>query len=329
MIVGHKDIKNFFLQQVENNRLANSYLFYGPQGIGKRTFAEVLATSLLCLDENAIKQLKPCNTCTSCRNIKLHTHPDFKYANISEDEKFFPISRVREVIEFLNLKKINNRRFVIIDDFERLNTQAYNALLKTIEEPPENVIILLISSKLDCIPKTILSRCQKMQFFYLNKAEAKKIISEKMDLTEEKFRFLLGLCGGSPGLIMKIHDSPVVLNRKGILEKCTETIFVNPIEFSEHLIKQINIENLSSEEARQNIKFLLSILYTFFRDVLYIMEEADVDSIINKDLIENLKKLGKKIHKERVIKIFESISETENLIEKNVNIKICLGCMFL
>jgi DNA polymerase III subunit delta' len=176
-IVGHDRQRNALWRAYQMNRLGHSYLFVGPEGIGKRRFALTLAQTLSC--ETVAKHLdaesapEPCGQCPTCHQIKANTYQDLHVVGLPEDKQEFPIALMQELISSLAVKpqRPGARRIAIIDDADAFNEESANCFLKTLEEPaPESLLILLGTAAERQLP-TIRSRCQVVTFQPLSKAD--------------------------------------------------------------------------------------------------------------------------------------------------------------
>lgn len=157
---------------VENNNILHSYLFLGKEGIGKKEIAKEFAKKILCLTKE-----KKCN-CKSCICFETQNHPDIQVIN--EESETIKISTIREMIQTVYEKPIlSEKKIYIINDSDKMTKEAQNSLLKTLEEPPEYIIIILIASNSDMILNTIKSRCTKIVFEKLKNEEIKEILQEK------------------------------------------------------------------------------------------------------------------------------------------------------
>jgi DNA polymerase-3 subunit delta' len=148
------------LSRYQSNRLPHALLFAGAQGLGKFQLAEKFAQLLLCESSNQTA----CNSCHSCQWLQAQTHPDWFCLTPEEEGKAIKIEQVRELQESLNQTSHGHYKVVLIDPAEAMNRAAANALLKTLEEPPGQVIFLLISNQANLIPATVRSRCQILRF---------------------------------------------------------------------------------------------------------------------------------------------------------------------
>lgn len=186
-ILGNEKVKKILKQQIDTNRVLHSYLFVGIEGIGKKKMAMEFADMLLCEGQN-----KPCHTCSSCLIFRGENHPDFQL--IEADGKI-KIEQIRQLQEKIAEKPIHgNRKIVIIDNSDCMTLEAQNCLLKTLEEPPEYVVMILITSNENRIIKTILSRCTKISFEPIEEAILFDYLrNEKQEITEH----MIKMCEGS------------------------------------------------------------------------------------------------------------------------------------
>lgn len=172
-ILGHDDVVEQFRRAVGRGRLATSFLFVGPGGIGKYAFAMRLAQALLC-QEGDPRGLDPCGTCESCMQVDAGTHPDVSVVSKPPEKSFLPLElllgppdkRMREgLIHDIGLKPfMGGRKIAIIDDADYLNAEGANCLLKTLEEPPPRSVLILIGTSAARQLPTIRSRCQIVRF---------------------------------------------------------------------------------------------------------------------------------------------------------------------
>ena len=157
-IIGNKKIKSEFIDNIKNNTLSHSYLFVGQEGIGKKLFAKELAKMALCLNNKTEN-----DNCSSCVKFDSGNNPDFVL--IEPDGNSIKIAQIREMQENVYTKSIVSRKKVfIINDSDKMTEEAQNSLLKTLEEPPEYIMIILITANENKLLNTIKSRCLKISF---------------------------------------------------------------------------------------------------------------------------------------------------------------------
>lgn len=172
-IRGHDELVAAFREVVGRGRLGHAYLFVGPSGIGKRTFAVELARSLLCERESFSISFSggkgqgegACGECPACIQVDARTHPDFQLLGLPGDRHEFPIEEMQKLVSHLALKPARGRhRVAVVDDAESLSTEAANCFLKTLEEPPPDSLLILIAVSAERLLPTIRSRCQIIRF---------------------------------------------------------------------------------------------------------------------------------------------------------------------
>lgn len=200
-IIGNEDVKDYLIKSVNNKNILHSYLFLGTDGIGKLLVAKEFAKKILCLNNT---EDKTC-TCKSCTCFNGKNHPD--YYIINEEGESIKIDTIRNITEKAFEKPIlSDKKVYIINDFEKMTKEAQNCLLKTLEEPPEFVVIILISSNENIILNTIKSRCMTIKFHNIDDKdllEYAKNILEYENISEN----LLKSFDGSIGKAIKLKDN--------------------------------------------------------------------------------------------------------------------------
>ncbi len=198
-LIGNNKIKDYLINSASNNQMLHSYMFSGREGIGKKLFAKIFAKMILCLSED-----KPCNTCKSCISFEGENHPDFMQIN-ADDGKSIKIEQIRLMQEKVVEKPIiSNKKVYIINDAELLTKEAQNCLLKTLEEPPEYVIIILIVSNESKILNTVKSRCVKIEFEKIPDEEINNYL-EKQGISKLS-NVMLKQCDGSLKMALNIGE---------------------------------------------------------------------------------------------------------------------------
>ena len=161
---GHDRIVTLLRSNLRNGRFPHAFLFVGPDGVGKRTFARKLAQALLC-ERNPEALLDPCEACPGCVQAAAGTHPDLLEVARPEDRQELPIRVIRDLCAEFSLKPGRGiRKVAIVDDVDDMNDEAANAFLKTLEEPPPGAVLILIGSSAELQLETIVSRCQVTRF---------------------------------------------------------------------------------------------------------------------------------------------------------------------
>ena len=166
-IIGNEKIKNILIKSISNNTVLHSYMFIGSNGIGKKMIAKQFAKMVLCENSGADSGFEECDNCKSCIEFNSGNNPDF--ICIEPDGKNIKIEQIREMQTKVVEKPVNSKKKIyIIDDADLMTKEAQNCLLKTLEEPPEYIVIILIVSNESKILTTIKSRCMKLFFEKIN-----------------------------------------------------------------------------------------------------------------------------------------------------------------
>ena len=199
-VIGNEEVKNYIRKNLEKNNILHSYLFLGTDGIGKLLLAKEFSKYILCLENNKEK----CN-CKSCICYDGNNHPDFNILN--ESGETIKIEQIRNLVEKVIEKPIvSERKVYIINDCDKMTKEAQNCLLKTLEEPPEFVTIVLISSNENMLLNTIRSRCMKVKFNNISNEELYKYAINNIGY-DEISENLLNTFDGSIGKAIRLKEN--------------------------------------------------------------------------------------------------------------------------
>jgi len=305
-ILGHSRPISVLKAAVNNNRVAHAYLFSGPDGVGKRTTAMAFAAALNCLENSD----SPCGACLSCKKILQENHPDVY--TVLRDGNFIKIEQIREIGKRLNYKPHEGRvRVHIIPQAHRMNLNAANALLKTLEEPrPNNLLILITSNPQQLLP-TILSRCQQVNFGNLQNDEIEKLVLDQMDCDRDTASLLARLSKGSVGWIMRSDLDEIVEKRREVLFALADLDFNDELEiatFGEKLI-----------EADRDMEKTLELIKTFLRDAVILYGKGCRSHLINIDMEDQIQLFSSRFAPARLLSMGRSVGYAQRLLMRNVN----------
>lgn len=198
-IIGNKKIQELLRNTIKNNKASHSYLFIGTEGIGKKLIAQEFSKALLCIGEP-----KYCDTCKSCIEFDSQNNPDFNI--IEPDGNSIKIEQIREIQRKVAEKPIiSSKKIYIINDSDKMTTEAQNCLLKTLEEPPEYITIILIGTNESAFLSTIKSRCTIIHFQDIPEDKIQKYLSEKEGIQIQD-PYILKAFGGSIGRAIQLQD---------------------------------------------------------------------------------------------------------------------------
>ncbi len=205
-IVGHERQKRILTGAFARRRVPSTYLFTGEAGIGKRSLAIEFGRLLNCLSPvKGEDGPDACGVCSHCERIRKEVHPDFRM--VTPEDGMIRIEQVRELIEFLSFKPLEaTYKIIVIDEAERMNPAASNAFLKTLEEPPEGSVIILVTSLPDQLLDTVRSRCFQVRFTPLSRRETERVL-ERIGIEGARKRERLAmLLQGCPGRVLAEED---------------------------------------------------------------------------------------------------------------------------
>lgn len=257
-IIGNNQNKQSLENIIKANNIAHSYMFIGKESIGKMLFAKEFAKAILCTED-----IKPCNTCKSCIQFNSSNNPDFKI--IKPDGNNIRIDQIREIIKNVYEKPIvSNKKVFIINESNLMTKEAQNSLLKTLEEPPEYITIILITSNENIFLPTIKSRCTKIKFKKLSNEELKTIIKTQYNV-EIISNLVLKIADGSVKKAINIHEkedeykiineiySKIELKSEIDLINSKELVFKNKEE-TEELLEYIN--QIFFSKIMENVNYI-------------------------------------------------------------------------
>ncbi len=309
---GQKNIIKGLWDSIKSEGLSHSYIFEGPDGIGKLTLAKVFSQAVLCLGYN-----KPCGECGNCRLFLNKNHPDIKIISL---ESNILIEHTRDVIRDIHIRPYyNGKKIYIIEDVHKMTDQAQNSLLKTLEEPPEYALIILTTNSLSALLPTIVSRCVVKKFIRNTKEEIVKYIENNHTVDTKNFELLAVLSEGIIGNVRNIIETDYNTYRKTALE-CIK-------HFLSNKGSQVFDAGKKISDCKDNIDLLLYIMILLLRDLLLIIENVDQSFIINKDYIEDLKGLVNKVSTTQILDIIDSITITQNNIIMNANFSLAIDSL--
>lgn len=317
-IYGHEREIALLNNSLAMNRVAQSYLFYGMAGLGKKTAALAFARALNCL----ATEMESGEPCLSCRKIASGNHPDV--LRVAPQGRFIRIEDIREVSKGMRFRPMEGRRrVVIIEDADRMNSAAANAFLKTLEEPFPGNVLIVITSRSESLPKTILSRCQKIRFSPLPASAVEAYLREQGGLEKDEARLLAAASGGSIGRILGRDLNAWCHVRDEIL-----TFMVHGEEGSgnDNPLAMISAAERFGED-RQEIVVKLDLLKEWFRDVLVLREAGRSGLLIHGETAEIAATCARTRSTGELLMVMDTIDGARKGIERNGNRQLILEAM--
>ena len=316
-VVGQDRVKDYLTKSVKKDNLTHGYIFEGPRNIGKLEIAKVFAQLILC--ENSKEN--PCEKCSSCIKANANSHPDIHILKL--DENSIKRKDIDELQDSIYIKPYESKKKIyIINDSHKMTVQAANTFLKTLEEPPEDTIIIMITINKDLLLDTIASRCQIINFEMLGHKEVEKILVEDYNINEEKSKLLAAYSKGNVYKALKILDGEdKTLEYRDEIVDIVEKIIEDGKSAVFDYEKYFN-------SGKDNIDEILDIFMIWFRDILFVKENIS-DMIINKDRLKILEKQSKGKNSIRLAEVYDTIQKTYDDFNKNVNFNLIIDNMLL
>ena len=321
-IIGQDRAVNILLRTIQRDRLSSSYLFAGESGIGKKFTAINLAKAVNCLkttptlalpprgggvgggDSELLNQTDCCDECSSCKKIDAGVHPDFLL--ISPEGGQIRIEEIRAINNILSFKPFEGRNKVVIaDEADTMNPFAANAFLKTLEEPPKDSLIILISSNPDRLPDTIRSRCSKVNFTPLSHEACRKVIEtvrsqKSKDSKDSRLSTLVRLSMGRPGLAA---SGDLIEERAWFIK----------------LLKGMLNAEKDGWTSKEEMERWFDLLLILFRDMAIIKITQDETNLIHIDLKDYLNKLSSSIDLKVIIENYQRLITLKEYFNFNLN----------
>lgn len=305
----------------KNNRLAHAYLFVGPQQTGKTQTALAVSKFLNC--KKFVETQGPvslhyeadnffCDVCSSCLKINHGNHPDIHIVSVEETETI-KIEQIRGLINQIQLKSFEAKEKVfIIKNVENLTIEGANSLLKTLEEPVKDSLLILTSSVPEKVPDTIRSRCHTMNFFTGSYRTLAVQLSRDYAISRSAAHFLTYYSQGAPGRARHLAESKLFERKNQTLDA-----IVCSLE-SEDYFKEILSDKGKTKEV-------LDILFMWFRDLLVLNVQGSEVRLVHVDRLKDLKKYEERYSFAEVTELIEEIVEATELLQENLNIKVALS----
>lgn len=320
-IVGHEWAVGLLAGRLAAGRMSHAYLFTGPPEIGKSLLAIRLAQAMNCTGERP-----PCGECRACDLMGRETHPDLIV--VEPDGASIKIEQVRDLLNTLNLHPFEARyRIGLIRAAQRMTPSAADALLKTLEEPPATVRLILTADEAEAIPATISSRCQIVALRLASAREIEAGLMLRLGLPPEQAKALAGLCGGRPGAAIKMAHQPEIQERRAeILDEMTQVLRSNRkgrFDYSEALAGQ------PDEVVR-----CLELWQSWWRDAVWMASGLTADALdermVNSDRQEAIRESAAVAGYQGSLHVLEAIHDTiATLTGTNASARLALDVLLL
>lgn len=317
-IIGHESIIEHLQNAISSNKVSHAYLIHGEEGMGKKMLTSAFAKTLQCKEKGIIS----CDRCKSCLQADTGNHPDIKW--VTHEKISIGVDDIRlQVNADIQVKPYDSSyKIYIIDNADKLTEQAQNALLKTMEEPPEYVVIVLLVSNINVILPTILSRCVTLNLKPVDKGAIKEYLMLNQQIPDYKAEMAATFSGGNVGKAIKYASSED-------FDKMKEEVL--------HILKYI--DDMELHEIISGLKMLtankgsiedyIDLMMLWYRDVVMYKATMDPDLLLYREELSFIKKQANIRSYEGVEKIISAMEKAKIRLKANVNFDIAIELMLL
>lgn len=316
-LIGHEWAVNHIARMLNHERNSHAYLISGPASIGKTTFARAFAMALNCEADEG----RPCGECRACLLIANNAHADVSI--VQADGSSLKIEQVRDLQHSLSLHPVEARcRVTILRRFHEATPQAMDSLLKTLEEPPPYVVLLLTADATDSLLPTIRSRCQPLKLRPIPMAQVRDALQKQFNVEPDRATLLAHLSGGRIGWAIRAAADESMLTQRTEL-----------LDILEDLLGQSRVGRFAVADKLSKDRMLLltalDLWQSYWRDVLLIVHSTTVATITNRDRRHALDQIARTLSVEAIYGTLQALRRTARYIDENVNARLATEVLML
>lgn len=319
-IVGQEHLKEHLENAIKMDKVSHAYIINGEKNAGKEFIAKTFAMALQCENRQGIE---PCGECHSCKQALSGNHPDIIFITHEKPGTIGVDDIRRQINNDVAIKPYKGPwKIYIMNEGEKMTVQAQNALLKTLEEPPEYAVLLILAANVDSLLPTVLSRCVVLNMKPAKDAQIKKYLMETMEIPDYKADICVAFARGNVGkakLLANSEEFEKVKEEAIILLKNIREMELNEIVTA---IKKIN-------EYKFDVNDYLDILSIWYRDVLLFKATHDANHLIFKEEIQYIRKVADKSAYEGIEKIIDALEKSKQRLSANVNFDLTMELLLL
>lgn len=318
-IVGHEQIKEHMQAAIRDKKPFHAYLFQGEEGVGKEALARTFAAGLQCQSESADK---PCKECVSCRQMESGNQPDVIW--VTREKASLGVDEIREQLcNTMDIKPFSSPyKIYLVPEAEKMTEAAQNALLKTIEEPPEYGIVILMTSNISALLPTIQSRCLTMEFRPLSTAVVESYVKEHCQVPDYQARASAAFAQGNLGKAMRYAKSEDFIERKDHIISLLR--HVEQMDLSEMLAV---IKDLGTR--KDEVRDYIDLMVLWYRDVLLFKATKDINQLLFQDEASYISREASHRSYEKIEEILQAFEKAKVRLRANVNFDTTMELMLL
>ncbi len=318
-IIGQEQLKEHLQNALSTNKVSHAYIINGERSSGKEFVARVFAMALQCEKRGT----EPCGECHSCKQALGNNQPDIIYVS-HEKPNTIGVEDIRKQINGdIDIKPYSSpRKIYIMNEGEKMTVQAQNALLKTLEEPPEYAVLLILTTNVDAMLPTILSRCVVLNMKPVADAKVKKYLMEELGVPDYKANICVAFARGNIGKAKMLANSEEFEKVKE--EAVTLVKYIKDMEINE-IVKAIK----KITEYKFDVNDYLDILSAWYRDILLFKATKDVNSLIFKEEIQQIMRVSDRSTYEGIENIVNALQQAKKRLDANVNFELTMELLLL
>ena len=318
-IIGHETIIEYFRNAISMDKVSHAYILNGEDKSGKLMLAEAFAAALQCEE----KGMEPCGNCRSCKQAAGRNQPDILYVS-HEKPNTISVDDVRKQInDDIALKPYSSKfKIYIVDEAEKMNVQAQNALLKTMEEPPSYAVILLLTVNADSFLPTILSRCVRLDLKPVSDEKIRKYLIEQKQVSKDQADICVAFAQGNVGKAIRLSDSENFNEMKNSAISLIKRLDEIDLHGMMEAVKKIT-------DYKLEINDYFDFIMIWYRDVLLYKATADANRLIFRDEVYSIKKDASHSSYEGIETILTALDKAKDRLRANVNFELLIELLLL
>ena len=327
-IIGHEHAIDILRRTLSAEQVRHAYLFTGPEHIGKGVLVRRFAQTLLCTGgiDPRVAPSDPCNNCLACRKVLHGNHPDVHVITRPAEKQFIVIEQIRELQGSAARKTLEGRRNIfIIDGAHDMNPQSANCLLKTLEEPESDVVLLLTVPDAGLLLPTILSRVQLIAMQLLTVSQIKNALVERWEAEPNEAGLIAALAAGRMGWAVQAMEDEEMLEARGeqldLLTKALAANKVQRFDIVQEVVKRFGNDG-------EKVRGLLELWLLWWRDMVLAANNC-LDLTVNVDKRDVLKAQALKLGSTKAEQMIRAILRTQEALDQNVNARLALEVLML
>jgi len=313
---GNRGVVDTLEEMIRGERIPQTILLSGPEGVGKATLARALTASLLCDEPH---DGDACGACAQCTRLAAGTHPDVRLVEREEERRDVRTEQAREVTRWLMLRPLMaDRKVAVVDDAECLNEHGQNALLKTLEEPPGAAVLILCATDASLLLPTVRSRCQRVALQRVPAEVVDRLLAARGVAADVRAE-VVPRADGSPGRAVALAEDPHAPARRRMLDQLAGLGSATAADLS----------GVAQALGRDDVDAALDVAVSWYRDVLALVLEGPEVAVRNADALGPLLAAAARVQVPQVLGALETVCDTIRAIEGNANRVLALETMLL